>query len=147
MKLSGNLQVLIDCSSFLSGAFYPKGKPRRILQLWQNGEIEVIVSKEIIKEYNEKIETVAKRMKKNIQIGEFYLDLVKKEGIVVTPIKVDSQICRDPHDLKYLEAAVAGQVDFLISSDKDLLVLKKFEKIKIITPAKFLNFREKSQEE
>lgn len=138
MKLSGNWQVLIDCSTFLSGAFYPKGKPRKILELWRDEKYQLVVSHAIIEEYEIKISPVAQRMKKDTFAGVYYLDLIKTEAVNVTSAPIDSRICRDPNDLKYLEAALACQADFLISSDKDLLELRKFEKTKIVSPDQFL---------
>jgi len=49
-------------------------------------------------------------------------------------------VCRDPHDDKFLELAVASGADYLISGDADLLVLHPFRKIPIVTPQQFLNF-------
>jgi uncharacterized protein len=46
--------------------------------------------------------------------------------------------CRDPKDNKFLELAVTGNVDYIISGDKDLLDLNPFNNIVIITPSQFL---------
>ena len=47
-------------------------------------------------------------------------------------------VCRDVRDDKVLEAAVAGEVDAIVTGDKDLLVLDPFEGIPIVEPAAFL---------
>ena len=47
-------------------------------------------------------------------------------------------ICRDPKDNKILELAVSGQANFIITGDKDLLVLNPFQGIEIITVNEFL---------
>ncbi len=138
MKSFGKWRVLIDCSTFLSGAFYPPGKPRRILYLWQQEEIEVIVSDAILAEYERKIVPLANRLKRDSSPAEFYLELMETEGERITSDPVDPKICRDPNDLIYLEAARGGNADFLVSSDKDLLILKKFSNTKIVNPDKFL---------
>jgi len=49
------------------------------------------------------------------------------------------QACRDPRDDKFLEAAVNGRADVLMSGDKDLLVLHPFRGIDIITPTAYVN--------
>ncbi|WP_079680589.1 putative toxin-antitoxin system toxin component, PIN family [Planktothrix sp. PCC 11201] len=46
--------------------------------------------------------------------------------------------CRDPKDNKYLELAVSGNADYIITGDKDLLVLNPFRAISIITVDQFL---------
>ncbi len=48
-------------------------------------------------------------------------------------------VCRDPKDDKLLELAVSGNADFLVTGDKDLLVLNPFRGVKIITPREFLD--------
>ena len=45
--------------------------------------------------------------------------------------------CRDPNDDKFLELAVNGHADVIVSGDADLLVLDRFRGIPIITPAAF----------
>jgi uncharacterized protein len=46
-------------------------------------------------------------------------------------------VCRDPKDDKFLELAVNGRADLIVSGDQDLLVLKTFRGIPIITSAVF----------
>ena len=59
-----------------------------------------------------------------------------------TVIEIDETIsaCRDPKDNKFLELAVCGNANCLISGDNDLLVLHPFRGIAIMTPDKFLRF-------
>ena len=46
--------------------------------------------------------------------------------------------CRDPKDNKFLEVAVCGHADVIITGDKDLLALSPYRGIAIITPHDFL---------
>jgi putative PIN family toxin of toxin-antitoxin system len=48
-------------------------------------------------------------------------------------------ICRDPKDDKLLELAISGNAGFMVTGDKDLLVLNPFQRIEIITPREFLD--------
>jgi uncharacterized protein len=48
------------------------------------------------------------------------------------------QECRDPKDDKILELALNGQARYIISGDKDLLVLNPFRDVKIVTAEEFL---------
>ena len=48
-------------------------------------------------------------------------------------------VCRDPKDDKLLELAVCGDADFLVTGDKDLLVLNPFRGVEIITPREFFD--------
>jgi putative PIN family toxin of toxin-antitoxin system len=46
--------------------------------------------------------------------------------------------CRDPTDDKFLELAVNGHADLIVSGDGDLLALNPFRQIPIVTPAAFV---------
>lgn len=68
-----------------------------------------------------------------------------REGIIrmlttaeLVPISERIIVCRDPTDDKFLELAVNGHADLIVSGDGDLLVLHPFRGIPIITPAAFV---------
>lgn len=56
-------------------------------------------------------------------------------GIVV-PVS-DVELCRDPDDDKFLSCAIDGKALYIVSGDKDLLDLKSFRDIEIVTAADF----------
>jgi uncharacterized protein len=51
------------------------------------------------------------------------------------PISSTVRVCRDPKDDKFLELAVDGQAQMLVTGDKDLLALSPYGEIQILTPA------------
>lgn len=66
-----------------------------------------------------------------------FLNVLVRDTELVEP-DADIQECRDPDDDKYLELAVSGRADTIVSGDKDLLVLNPFENIPIMRPDEFL---------
>jgi len=56
---------------------------------------------------------------------------------IVEPIRI-IRACRDPKDDKFLEAAINGDADAIVTGDKDLLVLHPFGGVDIVTPAGYL---------
>jgi putative PIN family toxin of toxin-antitoxin system len=56
----------------------------------------------------------------------------------LVPIVERIAACRDPTDDKFLELAVSGHADLIISGDADLLALNPFRNIPIVTPAIFV---------
>lgn len=58
-----------------------------------------------------------------------------------TLIEVTTQIneCRDARDDKFLDVAVSGEANYIISGDEDLLVMTPFRGIQILTPKMFLD--------
>ena len=57
---------------------------------------------------------------------------------MVKPVALPKRICRDPDDDIVLATAVAGRVDLVITGDDDLLVLKTFSGIRILSPRQVL---------
>lgn len=54
-------------------------------------------------------------------------------------------ICRDPDDDWILATPAAGEVDVIVTGDKDLLILKQFRSIPIVTPRGFLGLLQQKQ--
>ncbi len=68
---------------------------------------------------------------------EFFLNELIKDVEQITIIE-EVDACRDPKDNKFLEVAVNGMADMLITGDNDLLDINPFRGIIIITPADFV---------
>jgi putative PIN family toxin of toxin-antitoxin system len=61
-----------------------------------------------------------------------------KDTIRILPVTTSIKACRDSKDDKYLELAVEAGAEYIITGDKDLLVLHPFQNIPILTAADFL---------
>lgn len=67
----------------------------------------------------------------------FLVALLKETELIEITTSVTA--CRDVKDNKFLELAVSGKADYIVSGDEDLLVLNPFRGIPILTPRNFLN--------
>jgi len=75
-----------------------------------------------------------------------YLDASRRDRFIVRCLAAAAMIdieqvvrrCRDPDDDKFLEVAVNGGAEILVTGDADLLKLDPFEGIPIVTPAGYL---------
>lgn len=67
---------------------------------------------------------------------QFLIDLMPVVELV--PESLPIRACRDPKDDKFLEVAVHGQADALVTGDADLLALNPFHGVSIVAPAQFL---------
>ena len=65
------------------------------------------------------------------------------KGNVVEPKQKFNVIKEDPSDNKFLEAAIEGKADYIVSGDKDLLRVKNFMGIEIISPAEMVSILKK----
>ena len=98
---------------------------------------QILLSLPVIAELNE----VLKREKFNKYLTErerlSFLNVLVHEAELIQ-ISETISVCRDPKDDKFLELAVNGQADAIISGDQDLLVLNPFREISIVDPHQFL---------
>ncbi len=62
---------------------------------------------------------------------------MRAEAQFVEPSTISADACRDPKDIPILGTAQAAEADYLVTGDKDLLVLRHFGKTKIISPRQF----------
>lgn len=67
---------------------------------------------------------------------EFFDVLLKK--VLFIEVEKRVKICRDPKDDKFLDLAIQGQANYIITGDKDLLILNPFDNIPIIQPSTLL---------
>jgi putative PIN family toxin of toxin-antitoxin system len=130
------LEVVIDTSVWLSGIFW-RGIPHRILEAWKAGDFEVVVSEAILAELERKLAENVAEFGADPGIAEEWVTLIGEEAFLVKPGE-RIQACRDAEDDKFLEAATAGQVAFIVSGDKGLTDMTRFRDVEIVTPRQFL---------
>lgn len=64
-------------------------------------------------------------------------NMIMADAEMVVPAEIPATACRDPDDLPVLGTAVAGQVDLLITVDKDLLDIRQYSTVQIVRPGEF----------
>jgi putative PIN family toxin of toxin-antitoxin system len=130
------LRVTPDTNILVSGLVYRHGKPYRLLLLALEGEIGMTVSQPIIDEMADVLH------RKFGMSGEFIAEAIgitREAARVVTPAVQLDVIGEDPPDNRILECAVTGGADYIVTGDKDLLRLKQYDAIRVITVSDFLD--------
>ena len=135
------MKLVIDTNIFISSFFWG-GNPRIIMIRIIDGKDTLFVSNEILRE----IFFVMTRPKFNVSHRQInlFVDSIEEVACHVTSLGVIQGICRDSDDDKILECAVLGNVDFMISGDNDLLSLKEFRGIPIMTASEYIEKVENS---
>lgn len=126
------LDTNIVISSVLGGALV------LIFEKWDQREFTVVVTSDILSEYFDVINRPKFRLKQET-IDKITRYLYQFSEYVVPEEKIQV-IKADPKDDKFLEAAVAGKVDFIVSGDNHLLEIKEFRDIPIISGREFLDW-------
>ena len=132
------LRLVLDTNVLVSAVLTPEGKPRQCLETALGQEV-LLLSRQTRGElvdvlYRPRLQQYVVESEREGILGR--IEVRSKRIEIREPIAV----CRDPKDDKFLNVAVYGQADFLVSGDQDLLVLHPFRGISILTPAAFLDF-------
>lgn len=128
--------IVIDTNVFVSALLSPRGTSSAAISAALDN-FELITSLAALKELKEVF-----NRKKFAWIPEeakdLILDISRKDATSVIIIS-DIHDCRDPKDDKFLELALDGGADVILSGDPDLLVLHPWRGIDILDPADFLD--------
>lgn len=127
-------RVVLDTNVIISSLW--GGKPGEVVDSWKDGRILLLVSFTILREY---LAVCARFGLTDAQLKERGLLFLESPfSALVHPHSSIDVITEDPPDNRFLECAVDGSADFIVSGDQHLLRLKTFREIQILSPADFL---------
>lgn len=130
------MNIVLDTNVVVSGIFWG-GYPGKILSAWSKEKLEILVSEEILDEYFRVISEFGEKTNREDLAESSCLALAQNTIFIQSLRKFN--LCRDPDDDKFISCAVSGKAKFLITGDKDLLVLKNIMEVEMIKPRNFLN--------
>ena len=129
-------RVVIDTNCLL--AILPsKSLYHKVWNAFLEEKLEICVSNEVLMEYEEILSQ---------KTSSFFADAIikallnRKNLVRVSPTWRFRLITQDPDDNKFVDCAIAGQAEFLISNDKHFVVLKdiEFPAVNVITLQEFV---------
>ena len=129
-------RIVLDTSVVVSGLILPASVPGRVID-------HAVRSGHLIATGETMAELIARLMSPKfdrwlpLEDRQATLDRLIPLVEIVEVVRV-VRACRDPKDDKFLEAAVNGTADVLVTGDKDLLVLNPFAGVAIVPPAQYL---------
>lgn len=135
------LRVVLDANVVISALIRPDSPPGRILRAAIEGtRLRLVTSQPLLLELRSALDYPRlQRYLKLSQPGkEAFVILLEQ---VADPVSLDDYpapgLCRDPDDEPYLQTALAGRADYLVTGDADLRALKAVDHIPIVLPADF----------
>jgi putative PIN family toxin of toxin-antitoxin system len=130
------IRVVLDTNVLISTLLF-KGELTKMVGLWQRGKMIPIISKETFDE----LRTVLEYPKFSLSRAEIK-SMVEQEILpffeVVNVSKHVKGACRDPKDDKFISCAISANADCIVTGDKDLSDLKKYQSVRIIHASDFI---------
>jgi putative PIN family toxin of toxin-antitoxin system len=128
-------RVVLDTNVLVSGLL--GGTTTDVIRRWRAGDLLMILSPEIMAEYEGVLNRPKFRLPK--WVVQDMLAYIRASAEWVTPVAEEPSVARDASDDKFLFAAASGRADYLVSADPDLLDLKELRNIPIVPPWEFLS--------
>ena len=114
-------------------AFAARGLCESIFELCLHGH-QILLSEGLLEE-------ILRNLRRKIKLSEGIIDniriLLLDHAKMFEPLPLPLDLCRNPDDVKIIGLAVAGHADCIVTGDQDLLILKEFRGIPIVTPRSF----------
>src|SRR5574341_654224 len=139
-------RAVVDTNLLIRAVIMPRGTVGPVITRLRDGDYTLVYSQRLIDELLEKLALSRIREKYHLDDQDIddVLALIALRGELVTPTRT-VKVCRDPKDDMFIEAAWVGKAEVVVTGDKDLLTLKKFETVRFITPRAFLELLDQAQ--
>ncbi|MCL2787240.1 MAG: putative toxin-antitoxin system toxin component, PIN family [Micrococcales bacterium] len=127
------VRVVFDTNVIVSGIAYPASIPGLLLAQWRNGHLDLVTSRHIVDEVARvlpRLTSAGITADQAREIADHFLFCH-----FVEPTELDVPDLRDPADLPILGTLIAGEAQFLVTGDADLLALAN--RFPILTPRAF----------
>jgi putative PIN family toxin of toxin-antitoxin system len=128
------VRVVLDTNVLVSGLAYPGSLPGRILSAWQQGGLDVVLSRYILDEMIRVLPRLPRIALSSSEIRDLADSFMFMAEMVEPSAELDERL-RDSSDQLVLGTLRAARADYLVTGDKDLLALGAL--YPIVTPALF----------
>jgi len=136
--MSADLTVVLDINVLISGIFFRRGLPARILAAWRDHRFEVVVTPNTLAELETQLRQKTIEFGTDPTLADEWLDHVRTYARQVAPAGGAAGVCRDPKDDQFLDAALGGGARYIVSGDKDLQALDTYQRVKVLSPREFV---------
>jgi putative PIN family toxin of toxin-antitoxin system len=121
-------------TNVLVAAFVTEGVCAKLLGRARRKQLDLVLSPFILEEFENVLLKKFSASKEQVGTASH---LISEVAQTVSTTSVVSGICRDPDDDHILSCALSAEADYLVTGDSDLLELKAFHGIRIVTPGAF----------
>jgi putative PIN family toxin of toxin-antitoxin system len=126
------MRVVLD-SNVIIAAFASRGLCSEVFEVCLSGH-SIVTSEHILSEVKTNL---IKKIRLPESIVRDIMEYLRDEAERVNPSELTDSPCRDKDDNIIIGTALSGNAEFIITGDEDLLVLKTYKGIDIVTPREF----------
>jgi len=128
------VRVVFDTNVYIA-AFVTDGVCARLVRRARRREFELFLCYAIVREFSHKLEVKFRCTPQEIQQASALI--TEAARTLLTEGSLPSPVCRDPDDDLVLACAETASAEYLVTGDKDLLILEHFGECRILSPRDF----------
>jgi uncharacterized protein len=135
------IRTVLDAHVVVSGILSENGTPGKILKAWYEDRFHLVVSPAILDELRRVLQypRIERRHHWSAsQVREFLEDLASLVILTSGQFALPPIVAEDPSDDRYLECAIEGEANYIVSGDRHLLHLEAYEGTEIVAPREFI---------
>ena len=130
------LKAVLDANIYISSIFWELGNPHKIIKKALDKKIQAFITLEILQD----VEKVMRRdFNEPEEMIKGQISLILTYAKIVAPKDVGNAVKEDSDDDMILRCSKSINADYIVSGDRHLLKLKKFQNTKIVLPKEFMD--------
>lgn len=134
------LKIVVDTNVLVSALLKKGGSPDQLLRRWLQEDFLIVTCPAALVEIAAVLARPKIRQRYNLleaEIDEF-LQRFRSQTLIVSGTTLTGIVRADPRDDMFISTAVEGEARYLVSGDRHLLDLQRYQRILILTPTRFL---------
>jgi putative PIN family toxin of toxin-antitoxin system len=131
------MNVVLDTNVLVSGLLTPLGSSGQIVRMVFSGELTLILDARILSEYREVLQRP--KFHFNTDNVKTLLEFLVNYGRFVSGSPIENRL-PDPDDEPFLEVAIAGNAEALVTGNSAHYPIASREGIKLFSPSDFIEF-------
>jgi len=139
------IRAVIDTSVLVRYLIKPSAVIRELIEVrWLSDQVQMVTSPELIAELEGVLRRDYIQASIRLEEGQVLLDAIHLKAEILPPLGLIPSYTRDPKDDRFVACALAGDARYIVTVDKDLLILESLGDVRIMTPYEFVRMLQDS---
>lgn len=134
-------RVVLDTNVFISGGTISTGVPAQIMNRWRSQEFTLVVSPQLLSEYEEVLnrDNVMRFTGLTVQENSQYIQEIRDRAYIASGTLTLNVLTNDPDDNMVLACAQEGMATHLVTKNVKHFPPQEYQGTKIVIPKEFLD--------
>jgi putative PIN family toxin of toxin-antitoxin system len=133
------IRAVVDTSVLIRYLIRPSAAIKELIEIcWLGDQVQMVTAPELVKELEDVLKRDTIQALVQPQEGQALLDAIDLKAEILLPLGRIPSYTRDPKGDKFVACALAGDARYVVTVDKDILVLGALSSIQMVTPKEFV---------